>query len=260
MFLYICQNIFSIEKYTEIKKKKNITIGISTGYKPLLFKNNDTQYDGFEFRLIEALEKYLEVDSKLVPLPLSQYITSIKNGSVDILIGGFSRSLSRSKDIWFSKPYLAINSGILINKNSIPLMQSGDDFENRNVHFIKDLVAINNFTAIIKQGSSYEELFRENYQNIKIYFAENNEEALKSLIKGEGDGFVHDDLYLNNYLYENPEMNHRYVLVTDKTHKEYICIGIPFGEIILKNQIDTFLDIIIAKGKIDEWNEIYINH
>ena len=77
------------------------------------------------------------------------------------------------------------------------------------------------------------------------------------LKKRKVNGFVHDSLYLE-YLYNtNGSYRSSYKLLKGGKVTEKLCIGLPFGDIILKNQVDLFIAEMKRQGQITEWLKNY---
>jgi ABC-type amino acid transport substrate-binding protein len=68
---------------------------------------------------------------------------------------------------------------------------------------------------------------------------------------------VHDSLYLQQQHQMHPAYSGSYTLLQGGTRHEHLCIGLPFGDAILKNQIDIFIIEMKRLGKIDQWLEKY---
>lgn len=242
------------DAYSRITAKKEIRIGISKHYPPLNFKGGKS---GLEMEMARELGKFLGVKVTLVKLPVAVYVSALQKGRVDIILAGFSRNLKRGRIIWFSKPYLSVTPGVLVRKNALPQRRYGDEFEERLISSIWDLKSLTRFSFAAKKGSAYEELLKEHFPNTKRVIITSNDEGIRLLKKGRVKGFVHDSLYLK-YLYgTSAKLRSRYRLLQGGAQTEQLCIGLPFGDVVLKNQIDLFVDEMIRTGRIRSWLEKY---
>ncbi len=244
------EGVEAADVYAKIMKKKEIRIGISLQYPPLNFNAGEK---GVEIMMARKLGEFLGIKVVMVPLSVSEYVEAIENNRVDIVIAGFSRSLKRGAKIWFSDPYLTVSPGVLVNARVLPQRSFGNEFEESPVSTIWDLETLTRLTLAVKKGSVYETLLEEHFQGMARVIVNSNEEGIEALEKGKVDGFVHDSLYLQ-YLYStNARFRGSYRLLQGGRQKEYLCIGLPFGDTLLKNQADLFVSELGRLGLIEEW-------
>ncbi len=240
--------------YSSIMKEKTVRVGISKDYPPLNFNGGAR---GAEIEMIRRFGDFLGVRVILVPLEVEEYAAAIQARRIDMVIAGFSRNLERGRVIWFSKPYISVTPGVLADSRSIPQTRFGEQFEQAPLSSIWDLTRLPNFRFAVKKGSSYQHLLETTFPDMRRVIVVSNEEGLDLLRKGAVDGFVHDSLYLE-YLYGNSaKLRNAYVLLKGGGRFEHLCVGLPFGDVILKNQVDMFIDEITRMGLVEEWLKKY---
>ncbi len=245
----IATEVHADSGYKKIIENKVIKIGISNHYPPLNFNKGKK---GLEIEMSKMLGKFLNVKVKLVPMKVHEYTSALKNKNVDIVIAGFSRSLERAKNIWFSKPYLNISPAILVKKSFLPKTNFGDEFETAQISTLWDLKGRGRFIFGVKKGSSYEKLLKKHFPKMKRVIVKSNEHGLSLLKKGKIHGFIHDSLYLKYIYQKSAKISRLNKLLHGGSRVEKICIGIPFGEVILKNQLDLFISELIRQGVIND--------
>lgn len=240
--------------YGKIISRGELRIGVSLHYPPLNF---DGGKEGVEVMMARKLGEFLGVKVSLVSLNVSEYVTALEKNQVDMVIAGFSRNLQRGRTVWFSDPYLTVTPGVLVNNRALPQRRFGDEFEQNPINTIWDLKNLSRFTFAVKKGSSYEMLLNEQFPSMTITLIEKNEEGVALLEKGKVDAFVHDSLYLQ-YLYNtSAQFRGSFRLLQGGKQTEAICIGLPFGDTVLKNQVNLFIAELIRQGLIDEWLNTY---
>jgi len=240
----------STQVYQRIIKNKVIRIGISKNYPPLNFNSGEK---GLEMEMIKKLGEFLDVKVTLVPLDVQEYIPALLGQRVDIIIAGLSRNLVRARKIWFSQAYITVTPGVLARKTALPQTKFGELFEENPIRTIWDLKKLTQFSFAVKKGSSYEYLLKNHFPDMPRKFFTTNKEGLKLLQKGEVHGFVHDSLFLEYLNNSSAKISSAYTLLHGGRQVEKICIGLPFGDVILKNQIDLFIAEIVRQGYIDSW-------
>ncbi len=240
--------------YDRIVEKKVIRIGVSRHYPPLNFHSGKK---GVEIDMARELGRFLGVSVETVPLSLTEYVGAIESKKVDIVIAGLSRSLRRAKRIWFSEPYISITPGVLANTRAIPQTRFGDRFEQSPIRTIWDLKSISGFRFAVKEGSAYEELLENEFPDFPRTLVKTNAEGLKALKSGTVQGFVHDSLYLQQQYQMHPAYSGSYTLLQGGSRHEQLCAGLPFGDTILKNQVDIFIIEMKRLGRIGQLLEKY---
>ncbi len=240
--------------YSSIMREKKVRVGISKDYPPLNFKAGA---GGAEIEMIRRFGEFLGVGVELVPLDVEEYADAIRKRRVDMVIAGFSRNLERGRAIWFSKPYMTVTPGVLADGRSIPQTRFGEQFERAPVSTIWDLKRMPDFRFAVKKGSAYQQILESSFSDMPRVLVGTNEEGLDMLQKGAVDGFVHDSLYLEHLYGNSAKLRSSFVLLKGGGRTESLCVGLPFGDSVLKTQVDYFIDEIIRLGLMDEWLKKY---
>ena len=246
------------DRYYEIQTKKVIRIGMTDNYPPFSYVEKGKR-DGFEVYLALKLAKFLGAKPKFHELGVNKGLNAIAVNEIDIIVSGLSRDAKRGKKIWFSVPYLEMTPGVIVDKRSLPQTQYGDDFEDTPFVSIWDIKRLSEFTFIIKKGTVYEQLVKEKFKNKNYIMVNSHEEAFEKLFDGSANGYVHDSLFLEYKLKKNKNWLSKVKLLKGGHQIEKICIGLPFGSYVLKNQIDLFLLETSRKGEIRQWFRKYFD-
>ncbi|MCX7677623.1 MAG: transporter substrate-binding domain-containing protein [Spirochaetes bacterium] len=242
--------------YQTIIQRGFLKIGISTNYPPLNFNKGER---GVEVEMAKELAAFFGVKAKMIPLQLTEYVAALEKREVDIVIAGLSRNLARARRIFFSEPYLTVTPAALVHKRVIPQTKFGDQFEQMPIRTVWDLLRIPGFKCAVKKGSTYELLLESKFPAFERVLVGTNEEGISTIREGIAHGFMHDSLYLHHLYRKDASLRNNFILLTGGNIGEAICIGIPFGETVLKNQIDVFLAEMKRMGIIQKWLEEYDN-
>ena len=238
------------EAYRDIIQKKALRVAVSMDYPPLNFNAGEK---GVEVEMARGLGAFLGVEVRLVPLPVGRFTAALEQREVDAVIAGYSRSLARAKTVWFSEPYLSVTPAVLADSRSIPQTSYGAEFEQPPIRTIWDLKRLTDFRFAVKKGSAYEDLLAAEFPDMARVVVSSNEEGMDLLRKGAVNGFVHDSLFLE-YLYgTSAKLRSTYVLLSGGPRIEKICVGLPFGDTVLKQQVDTFIQETLRLGRVEEW-------
>ena len=246
--------------YYRIQQSKVITVGISMDYPPLHLHKETHQktkayngrHKGIEIDMAESLGKFLGVKVKFKLLKITEYTRSIEQNKVDIVMAGMSRNLQRAKDIWFSNPYLTLTPAVIIQTDKLPQTQYGEYFEEDPFSTIWDLKRLSIVNLSVKQGSTHQSMLKKDFSNAKVTIVKNNAEGLKTLFEGKVSGFVHDSLYLQYLFNQNPSWKNRYTILKGGTRQEFICVGLPFGDTVLLQQVNTWISEMKRTGDLEK--------
>ncbi|MDH5719551.1 MAG: transporter substrate-binding domain-containing protein [Spirochaetia bacterium] len=239
-------------RYFQILKNQKIRIGMSVDYPPLKFEKEGKNI-GIEIDMASSLAEFLGVNTEIVPLSVKEYTSAIETNKVDVILGGMSRNLERGKKIWFSEPYLSITPAVFVNKRRLPKTKFGEEFEEIPYKTIWDIKKLAAFTFAVKEGSAYQSLIRSEFDKHKVIVVNSNKEGFEAVFSGSAHGFIHDSLFLEYTIKKNSQWKNGYAILKGGKRTEKICAGIPFGDTILKNQIDLWINEIIRKKEIDKW-------
>ncbi len=236
--------------YRDIMQSKTLRVGISMDYPPLNFNAGEK---GAEIEMARALGEFMGVQVRMVPLPVERYAAALEQREVDLVIAGFSRNLARARSVWFSEPYLSVTPAVLADNRSIPRTSYGSEFEQVSISTIWDLKRLTDFRFAVKKGSAYEELLKTEFPSMTRVPVASNDEGMDLLKNGAVNGFVHDSLFLE-YLYStSAKLRNSNILLAGGSRLEKICVGLPFGDTVLKQQVDTFIQEILRLGLIEQW-------
>lgn len=242
--------------YKTIMDRGSIRIGVSKHYPPLNFGSGTR---GVEAEIARELGAFLGVRVAIVPLKLFDYVPALEKGEVDIVIAGLSRSLPRARKIWFSEPYLSITPAALVSRRVLPQTGFGDQFEQAPFRTIWDLKRLSGFKCAVKRGSSYVDLLESHFPGVERVLVSGNKQGFESIASGAAQGFIHDSLYLHYMHRKDAALGGSFALLSGGDRLEEICAGLPFGDAVLKNQVDIFIAELKRQGLIARWLERFNN-
>ena len=235
--------------YSKIKLRNKLIIAISDNYPPLHFNGK-----GVQIQMANSLASFLGVKLELIPYPSAKTIQAVEANEVDISIAGIFRSLPRAKKVWFSRPYLWARATALVDKRLVPQKKFGDVFEETPIQTLSDLKKISGISAVIVANSIYE----DDFPDIIKKKAASAALAIDSVLKREVNTFIHDSIYLKYQLQIKPEMHSKYILIEEQNYKEELCIVLPFGDVVLKNQVDIWILLMRQRNKFQDWLNYYL--
>jgi PAS domain S-box-containing protein len=154
---------------------KNIRIGVDPAWPPFEFFDITRVYSGIASDYVRFLNQKLNIE--MVPvqgLNWSQVMEKARAKEIDVL-PCVLKTPERSKFLRFTKPYLSFPM-VILTREDAPFISGIQDFEDNKVAAVK--------------GYATQELLERDYPDRKFYLANNLEEALKALSKGEVGAYV----------------------------------------------------------------------
>mgnify|MGYP000395055174 CR=1 FL=1 len=120
-----------------IMARKNIRIGYYKASLPYVFKNNHNHLVGYDMELLNEFAKDLNINMAIIYLENNDDEAELlKNGSIDIIIGGHSVTPLRALNITFSDTYTYHSAGFLLNdarRDEFSALYNIQTLENLNI-------------------------------------------------------------------------------------------------------------------------------
>lgn len=223
---------------TEIEKRGTLNVGILDNLPPFSWVDSNGTYQGIDIEIAKQLSKKLFGDENKIsftPLQLRDRIPALKTGQVDIVIGGFTATANRSREVDFAEPYM---------KSSLSLLSKSP---------ISSLNDLNDKTVVVANGSSNERYLKDKHPKVKLYLSESESEAFEDLKNGKGEVLSSEDSILWNWANQNPEYH---VSPVTLGQPEYIAPAVNNGEEELLAWVNQQMKELKTNGKL---SEIYQN-
>lgn len=223
--------------------KNALRVGVSANAPPLVFKRGGNIV-GLEADLALEFAKYLGKSVQFIELKWDDQIPALLEKRIDIIMSGMSVTPLREVRITFANPYFTSGQMGLIRRKDEALFKTG-------------FFALSKNSAIGTIASTTGEYFVETqYGNIKKMSFSNSQAAVKALIGGKIDIFIHDApliLYLASEN-ETKGLTPLFALLT----REYLAWGIRRDDTELLTAANTFLKTINDNGKLKQMIQHWI--
>lgn len=226
------------EVYHAIQARKVVRVAVAEDYPPLSFNGGER---GVEIDWVKRMAEFLGAKAELVPLPLSAFHSALEEGRVDLAVGGYSRDLLRARTIWFSEPYLTTTPGVLVDGRRFPQGRFREKFDQAPVRTLWDLKRFRGIRLAVEKGSTYEQLVAAELPEAERVLVAHREEGIQKVMGDQVDGFVFDALYLDFHRQSHAKVASATLLLQGGERVEKLCVGLPFGDTVLKTQIDVFI-------------------
>ena len=183
-----------------IIKRGELRVAITaTDQPPFYFVDKSGKVTGFDIDLAAKMADDLGV--KLVinrdAQAFNDLVTLVSEGKADLAVSKLSRTLTRSKTVKFSTPYITFKQGLLFNRLQLAKVASESEV-NKFVRNYKGTIGV-------IANSSYANYAKINFPQAQIKEYPTWDEAVKALIKGEVLSVYRDELEIKRVLNSIPQ-------------------------------------------------------
>lgn len=237
--LTACSN--SIRNLDAVNQKQTpLIVGIDDTFVPMDFQAKDGRIIGFDADLARAAGQKLGQKVKLQPIDWDMKETELRNGTIDLIWNGYTKTKARQKQVAFSQPYLR-NRQVLVTEK-----RSG----------IKSFAAMKNQKLGLQNGSSGQTLFNTQPQVLKNIVAQNSailydnfNNAFLDLQAGRIQGVLGDSIYAGYYLRQHQNQQ-QFNVVTGGFPEETFAVGVRKSDVKLRRRLNQALTALYQDGTI----------
>ena len=230
------------DNWEDFQKNKKVVIGFDNTFVPMGFQDKSGNNVGFDIDLANAVfEKYgIKVEWQAINWDLKE--TELKNGNIDLIWNGYSKTEERESIIQFTKQYM-INEQVIVTKKS------------KNIKSINDL---KDKILGAQNGSSGYDTFNEKPEVLKNIVKNNDatqyesfNEALIDLENDRIDALLIDRVYANYYLKQQNKLDN-YNIINAGFESEAFAVGARKADTTLVNIVNEAFYKLYEEGKFQE--------
>jgi len=215
-------------------------------------KTGVEKYIGCDVEIAKAIAEDLGVELRIIPLEFSAVLAGITEGKYDLAISALGYTPARAENMEMSIGYYISEEGdgygMLIREEDAGKYSDAASFAN---------------AVLVAQSGSLQEMFINTqipeYKELKLVSASTDGYLMVS--EGKADAAAVAIETANLYAEANPGV----IVAQDFRFKEdgttnSTRIGIPKGEVELKERIDAIITTLMEQGKIVEWYNEYASY
>ena len=163
------------EEKVWLAEHKHIRLGVDPAWPPFEFFDITRVYSGIASDYVRFINQKLNIEMlPIQDLSWSMVMDKARANEIDVL-PCVLKTPARSKFLRFTKPYLSFPM-VILTREDAPFIRGVQDFEDNKV-------------AVVR-GYATQDLLEQDYPDRKFYLANNLEQALKALSKGQIDAYV----------------------------------------------------------------------
>ncbi len=189
-FLVLSQNVKGAP-LSEVQARGHLIIGVKDNLRPLGYKDNHGNLQGFEIDIARRLAEELFGDSKAVqfiPILNQNRLQVIIEDTVDLVIASVSINASRQRMVDFSDYYFISGTAIVVKKSA----------SNINLQNSETKIGVLEYSRAIDE-------VKYNLPKVQLTAVNSYQQALTLMEKNEIQGFAGDITVLKGWIQENPE-------------------------------------------------------
>ena len=230
------------DNWEDFQKAKKVVIGFDNTFVPMGFQDKSGKNVGFDIDLANsAFEKYgIKVEWQAINWDLKE--TELKNGNIDLIWNGYSKTKERESVVQFTKQYM-INEQVVVVKKSKKI---------KNISELKDKV------LGAQNGSSGYDTFNEKPEVLKNIVKSNDatqyesfNEALIDLENDRIDALLIDKVYANYYLKQQNKLQD-FDILNAGFDSEAFAVGARKADVTLVNKVNEAFSKLYEEGKFQE--------
>ncbi|MDA3055222.1 MULTISPECIES: transporter substrate-binding domain-containing protein [unclassified Campylobacter] len=208
----------------EIQSSKKVKIGVRENLPPFSSQANG-ESEGFEVSLAKEIgTKLVGSDGSidLVVIEAKDRLPMLKNGDLDLVVGNFSATPARAKEVDFSVPYLA-DVQVVVTRKADGVTKLSD---------------LKGKKIIVQKGTTSDDWLKTNAQkySFDVSYCEHGVECAEKMLSNEVDGYMHTNITAAAVVMNNPSLE---TGVKSVGEIDYICVGAQKGNAELVNFVNN---------------------
>ncbi|HZI52862.1 MAG TPA: transporter substrate-binding domain-containing protein [Chitinophagaceae bacterium] len=227
---------FSQKVLSTILKKGEIRIGTTGNQPPFSMKAKNGELIGYEVDLANALAKNMGVKLKLVEMPFSDLLGSLKAGKIDAVMSGMTMTPERNLEVLFAGPYTLSGKSILTKATLINEISAATAATEKKYKI-----------ASLKGSTSVD--FVKNYMpKHELILIDNYNDGVAMVLSGKADALVADKPICVITLMKNPG---RDLVISDKPLTiEPIGMALPSDDPQFLNLAQNYITSLQLSGTL----------
>ncbi len=250
--LYISRTEMSADIERILNRGKLIVALLGADNAPFFMGDNPPA--GLDIKISQGLADALGVDLEFNRSAdtFNDVVDQVYQLKADIAISKLSRTLSRAKRVQFSRPYVTMRQGLLVNR-----VQLAEQTEGNQV-----IEAIRNFSGNVGviQGSSYVGFIKQKFPKATIKEYPTWDDIVDAVINGDIQAAYRDELEVKKIIYKNPDAALRLQTIALNDTQDQIAMALPWDSRHLRDFVNQYLETFSFDYTADAVLEEYADY
>ncbi|MEW4353973.1 amino acid ABC transporter substrate-binding protein [Streptococcus pneumoniae] len=230
------------DQWQTYESSKKITIGFDNTFVPMGFQDKSGKDVGFDIDLATAVFKKYGIEVNWQPINWDLKETELKNGTIDLIWNGYSKTKEREESVLFTLPYME-NEQVLVTKKSSNIASSAD----MKGKILGAQAGSSGYQVFEEKPAVLKDLVKD--QTATQY--ESFNEALIDLQNSRIDGLLIDRVYANYYLQDQGILGDYNVIPVDYQGENF-AVGARKSDKTLVENINKAFKELYKDGTFQE--------
>ncbi|MEM6253182.1 MAG: transporter substrate-binding domain-containing protein [Cyanobacteria bacterium P01_D01_bin.156] len=209
---------------------------------------------GLDIKIAQGLAEALDVDLEFnrSAETFNEVVDKVYQLEADIAISKLSRTLSRAQRVRFSRPYVTMRQGLLVNRLQIAEQSDGNQV----------IEAIRNFNGDVGviQGSSYGGFIKQKFPKATIKEYPTWDDIVDAVIQGKIQAAYRDELEVKKVILKNPDAALRLQTIALTDTQDQIAMALPWDSQNLQALVNQYLDTFSLNYTADDVLDEYADY
>lgn len=233
------------DNWTRIQKRGYVTIGVDDTFVPMGFRQKSGQLVGYDVDLAKAVFKLYGIKANFQTIDWSMNATELKNGTIDLIWNGLTKTPERQAKMTFSNTYLK-NDQVLVTlkKNHI---NSYADMQGK-------VLGAQTGSSGSNDINKYPRLLKDRIKDHDPILYDSFTNAFIDLNSGRIQGLLIDSSYADYYIahQKNPK---DFKTIRGAFPPEQFGVGMRKNDVTLKKKINTGMKKLAQDGTLEKINQ-----
>jgi polar amino acid transport system substrate-binding protein len=219
---------------------------------PFYFQDDDGQMAGFDVRLIRSFAEHMgvAVSFNRTARSFEEVVDVVARDEADVAISKLSRTFTRSMRVRFTRPYLMLRQGLLVNRLELA----------RQAERAPPELAIRNLRGRIGviAGSAYEEFARERFPLAEVVGFSSWDEIIAAAARGDLVAAFRDEVEIKKIIRFSSENLIHFQTVVLSDSRDPIAIAVHHQSPNLLALLESYLDDLALEVTADSILDEYM--
>jgi polar amino acid transport system substrate-binding protein len=214
---------------------------------PFFMHDSEGRFYGLDVEIARDIAEKLgvELEFNREAQSFDEIIEIVMRNEADLAISWLSRTLQRSELVRYTKPYIVLHQGLLINRRKIKELTDKD----------YPLLTLNQPGAVIgvRSGTSYESYAESLFPEAEIRrFPDWDPDIVEAVYKGELTAGYHDEIEIKKYVMGRPEASIRAATAIIQDLTDPIAIAVPWNSYALLDWLNLYIEDYLEEWTADK--------
>ncbi len=203
---------------------------------PFFMHNEQGRFYGLDVDLARDIADKLGVDLEFNRQAESfdQIIDTVASHEADVAISWLSQTLERAEKVRFTRPYIVLRQGLLINRLELAkLPQKGSALQTLN--YVQARIGV-------RSGTSYVDYAQNFFPDAQIQqFPDWEPYIVDAVFQGELVAGYHDEIEIKKYIMKRPEASIKASTAIIQDLTDPIAMAVPWDSPVLLDWLNTYI-------------------